>query len=235
MTEDEKGQLGRYAELFAKLADRFADEKVRDGRNGQKYYYITKEQAMNRLDDSIGPANWWYRYKREDDIVNCVIYLCLPDGTVLDRAGCSPIDDDDRVPNRTRVKGAYSDSFKTAAEGFGVGRYIKGGWAGYARRHYRARDAKGDAEPEEPEPATTRPGPSEEPGAREFLSRPAKSKHGERPGNVLFKKYVNPPYGNSYLEVLNHFGALRGFPDRIVNWSAEQCREAEAALERGNK
>lgn len=247
MNEDEKHALGKYKEIFARLADVFQRENSRPGKNGKDFIYITKEQAMDRLDDCVGPANWDYTYNRDEKIINCIIKIRLPDGETLRRAGCSVIEEDERVEYSTRVKGAYSDAFKVAAQGFGVGRYLKSDdWAAYARRYYHERDGKalaegGKVEPKAPGRKLEAPqsfpmsarGPSEPPGPEEFPQRIPAGKYRNRPGAVLYRKYSNPPFGNSYVEVLNHYGKERNFPERIVNWSAEQCAEAEEAIEQG--
>jgi hypothetical protein len=80
---------------------------------------------MNRLDDVLGPENWWARFRMvAAESVLCYLTVRLPDGTKVtksDVGGCAgmsdPGDDD---------KSAASDGLKRAAVHFGVGRYLYG-------------------------------------------------------------------------------------------------------------
>ena len=77
---------------------------------------------MNRLDDVLGPANWWDEYMPQENSVICRLTIRLPDGTTLTKsdaggyAGMSDSGDDD--------KSGFSDAFKRAAVKFGIGRYL---------------------------------------------------------------------------------------------------------------
>lgn len=113
-----------FADIFAALAAPF------DGRNqvkvrqqaGRQLSYITARTAMNRLDEVLGPSNWWDDYVPHEHSVLCRLTIRLPDGTTLTKAdaggyaGMSDQGDDD--------KSGYSDAFKRACVKFGVARYL---------------------------------------------------------------------------------------------------------------
>jgi hypothetical protein len=113
----------RFAELFRALAAPFdsGEVKVRS-HSGRQLHYITARSAMNRLDDVVGPANWWDDYIPSENSVLCRLSIRLPDGSTLTKsdaggyAGMADQGDDD--------KSGYSDSFKRAAVKFGVARYL---------------------------------------------------------------------------------------------------------------
>lgn len=112
--------------IFAKLAAKFpADQiKYRQGGGGQKLPYITARRVMNRLDEVVGPANWWDDYQPIEDAVICRLTIQLPDGQFLtkcDVGGNSKTQDASDVE-----KSGFSDAFKRAAVKFGVGRYLYG-------------------------------------------------------------------------------------------------------------
>lgn len=117
--------MTEYPELFADLAAPFASHEVKTrSQANRQFRYITARTAMNRLDEVVGPENWWDDYVPNDESVLCRLSIRLPDGRVVTKtdagghAGMSDTADDE--------KSAYSDAFKRAAAKFGVGRYLYG-------------------------------------------------------------------------------------------------------------
>jgi hypothetical protein len=109
--------------LFAMLAARFPKDviKYRKG-GGQDLPYVTARTVMNRLDDVMGPENWWDDYQPIEDAVICRLTLRLPDGQIItkcDVGGNSKTQDASDVE-----KSGFSDAFKRAAVKFGVARYL---------------------------------------------------------------------------------------------------------------
>jgi hypothetical protein len=110
--------------LFRELSRPFSpqDIKTREGGGGRKLKYATARSFMNRLDDVVGPENWWDDYSQSEHSVVCRLSIRLPDGRVLTKmdaggyAGMSDQGDDD--------KSAYSDAFKRACVKFGPGRHL---------------------------------------------------------------------------------------------------------------
>ncbi len=119
----------KYSDLFARLVEPFHpdDVKVRSYDNAR---YITARSVSNRLDDVLGPENWWDEYERwGDNAVLCKLTLRLVNGDTVTKADvganstmaakqggkADPGEDD---------KGGASDAFKRAAVKFGIGRYL---------------------------------------------------------------------------------------------------------------
>jgi hypothetical protein len=112
--------------LFAELAKPFKPEEVKILPKGNKPEYIKRTVVMNRLDEVVGPCNWWDEYSNiSDHSAICRLTIRLPDGQELTKcdaggaAGMSDGGDDD--------KSIITDAFKRAAVKFGVGRYLNGG------------------------------------------------------------------------------------------------------------
>ena len=115
--------MDQQLEFFAALAAPFMPEEVRVRSQGaRQLQYITARTVMNRLDDVLGPANWWDEYMPLENSVICRLTIRLPDGTTLTKsdaggyAGMADSGDDD--------KSGFSDAFKCAAVKFGIGRYL---------------------------------------------------------------------------------------------------------------
>lgn len=113
----------KHPDLFAALAAPFELEEVKARTQASRQlHYVTARTVMNRLDNVVGPENWWDEYVPGEHSVLCRLTLRLPDGQVLTKAdaggfpGCEDTGDDE--------KGGYSDAFKRAAVKFGVGRYL---------------------------------------------------------------------------------------------------------------
>jgi hypothetical protein len=113
----------KHPDIFAALVAPFAKDEVKTrSQAGRQFSYVTARVVMNRLDDVLGPENWWDEYFPMEHSVLCKLFIRLPDGSILTKsdaggyAGMSDQGDDD--------KSGYSDSFKRAAVKFGVGRYL---------------------------------------------------------------------------------------------------------------
>jgi len=118
--------MTQFPDIFARLAAPFRDivepEVKHRMQGGKKLSYITARTAMNRLDDVLGPENWWDDYQSLENCVVCRLSIRLPDGSIItkvDAGGCAGMQDtgDDE-------KSGFSDAFKRAAVKFGVGRYL---------------------------------------------------------------------------------------------------------------
>lgn len=118
-----------YLDLFESLAAPFERGEVKerthtgkDGRPTRTMYYITARTLMNRLDNVLGPENWWDDYTPLENSVMCRLTIRLPNGETLTKmdaggyAGMADSGDDD--------KSGYSDAFKRAGVKFGVARYL---------------------------------------------------------------------------------------------------------------
>jgi len=115
--------MTQHLDLFAALAAPFEPDEVKvRSQAGRSLPYITARTIMNRLDDVLGPSNWWDDYQPLEHSVICRLTVRLPDGTTLTKcdaggyAGMADPGDDD--------KSGFADAFKRAAVKFGVGRYL---------------------------------------------------------------------------------------------------------------
>ena len=210
--------MTKYPDLFAALAAPFANHevKLRVAQGGRQLPYITARTAMNRLDDVLGPENWSDEYVPLANSVICKLTVRLPDGSVVTKsdaggyAGMSDQGDDD--------KSGFSDAFKRAAAKFGVARYLyRDGVPQFARE---ANEAAPVASPPAPavrdEPVTARP------------SRSQGNGNGNggipRSGKALFAwtKDQEQRHEVGLLKYLNSWAKLQEFPNRMVDWDAEQ-------------
>jgi hypothetical protein len=221
--------MNQHLELFAALAQAFEPEEVKvRPQGGRQLQYITARTVMNRLDDILGPANWWDEYLPQEHSVICRLTIRLPDGTTLTKsdaggyAGMSDSGDDD--------KSGFSDAFKRAAVKFGIGRYL---YRDGVPRFLREQDPHGSpaAEPHRPGRAPARPappttGPGPDPGHDSDVDG------GSIPqtGKALFAwiKQQEEKLGPGLLRIVSEWGQGEGFPSRMVQWNGEQVRQAYA-------
>ena len=164
--------MTRFPDLFADLAAPFESRDVKTRVQGNlRFPYITARTAMNRLDEVVGPENWWDDYEHNEQSVVCRLTLRLPDGTTVTKcdaggyAGMADSGDDE--------KSAFSDAFKRAAAKFGVGRHLYGDGIPAFRRMLR------DDQPEAQEtPAASQTRSGEGRSASQGASRPAAASGG---------------------------------------------------------
>ncbi len=165
---------------------------------------------MNRLDEVLGPDNWWDDYTPLERSVICRLTIQLPDGRTVTKAdaggfaGMSDAGDDD--------KSGFSDAFKRAAVKFGVGRYLYG-------------DGVADlAGPTAPPVASPPPGqpPVKPPGQ----AAPKRKRDAITTGRELLQ-YAEHCNIDPCLKgwIVGHFGKF-GYPARIATWSQPQVAEA---------
>jgi hypothetical protein len=116
-------RLVAASDIWRRLAAPFDLSEIKHRPQGKiQLTYVTARTVMNRLDEVLGPPNWWDSYLPMENSVLCTLTLKLLDGTTVSKqdaggyAGMSDQGDDD--------KSGYSDSFKRAAVKFGVGRYL---------------------------------------------------------------------------------------------------------------
>jgi hypothetical protein len=222
--------MTQYPDLFAALAAPFEAQEVRLRTQGSKQVqYITARTAMNRLDNVLGPENWWDEYLPGENSVLCRLTIRLPFPDAPDRyqlltkadaggyAGMPDQGDDD--------KSGFSDAFKRAAVKFGVGRYLyRDGVPTFAR----AAEEKADGPPK----AAPAPGPPK-PDGLPSQARPPYPNGGEKPprsGRALFAwtKEQEQRHEVGLLKYLNSWARLQEFPARMVDWDAEKVALAHA-------
>ena len=75
--------MTQHSNLFAALAAPFDSDEVKlRSQGGRQLHYVTARNVMNRLDDVLGPENWWDDYVPLEHSVVCRLTIRLPDGTV---------------------------------------------------------------------------------------------------------------------------------------------------------
>jgi hypothetical protein len=197
---------------------------------------------MNRLDDVLGPENWWDDYTPGENSVMCRLTVRLPDGQTITKAdaggyaGMPDSGDDD--------KSGFSDGFKRAASKFGVARYLyRDGVPAFVREREPAAAS--------PPPATT---PAPPPDGRHQANGNGNGKHRADPpsdvngrGDRHAPRDVAPKTGRALfawtreqeqrhevglLKYLNSWMKLQDFPGRMVDLDAAQVALAYAEATR---
>lgn len=247
-----------FDDIFADLGAAFETHEVKvRSQGGKQLHYITARTAMNRLDEVLGPANWWDEYDPRENSVLCKLTIRLPDGSTLTKAdaggyaGMADSGDDD--------KSGYSDAFKRAAVKFGVGRYLyNDGIPPFARailtgevpddradpREPTRVAGKGDAyeppaeaapsqarAPSAPERAPERPPARREQPARGQAPRDDRPRdNAPRTGKALFAwtKDQEQRYEVGLLKYINNWAKLQEYPGRMVDWDGDQVSQAYA-------
>ena len=228
--------MTQHPDLFAALAAPFEPEEVKiRSQTGRQLHYVTARTVMNRLDNVLGPENWWDEYVPSENSVLCRLTIRLPDGVALTKAdaggyaGMSDSGDDD--------KSGYSDAFKRAAVKLGVARYLyRDGVPSYVQGESTAPNVAGGTL-SDPAPA---PSPSQ--SARQSVQSTGNA---PRTGKALFAwtKDQEQRYEVGLLKYLNNWAKLQEFPGRMVEWDAEQvglayaeaCRKLQAVQSSHNE
>lgn len=216
--------MSQHIDIFAALAAPFADDEVRSRRqSGRDFQYITARMVMNRLDEVLGPENWWDDYTPIENAIVCRLTLRLPDDTILTK--CDAGGFTTTADTSDYEKSGFSDAFKRAAVKFGVGRYLYGDGVPSSIRDalaLAARDSK-QAAPRRREMELETP--LHQPSLA--VSRPAMDvAHGTAPksGKALFAwvKERDEKLGCELLKSLSDWGKSQDFPARMVQWTGEQ-------------
>lgn len=249
--------MTQHAELFAALAAPFEVDEVKSrSQAGRTFSYITARTVQNRLDNVLGPENWWNRFIPGEKSVLCELTIRLPDGSTLTKvdaggyAGMSDAGDDE--------KSGMSDAFKRAGVMLGIGRYLYlDGVPEFVAERYPALD--GPACPVARPGAVPRQSPSHapanDPGRSESgyaprwgnAPEPDRAPHrepggddergeGERPasgrpprsGKALYAwtRDMEKAHQVGLLKYLNAWAKMQEFPSRMVDFSGEQVRLA---------
>lgn len=218
--------MTKFPDLFAALAAPFEthEVKIRPAQGGRQLHYITARTAMNRLDEILGPENWWDEYLPSANSVLCKLSVRLPDGSVVTKAdaggyaGMADQGDDD--------KSGFSDSFKRACAKFGVARYLyRDGVPQFACEREPGSDAAPAVAAAPPKPAPSNG--HAEPAIAGNGYGAANGKAGQpapRTGKALYgwTKDMEARHQVGLLKYLNGWAKLQEFPNRMIDWDADQ-------------
>jgi len=217
--------MTQHRELFAALAAPFEPEEVKlRTQGGRQLHYVTARTVMNRLDDVLGPENWWDDFVPLEHSVICRLTVRLPDGQILVKsdaggyAGMADPGDDD--------KSGFADAFKRAAVKFGVGRYLyRDGVPRFAREVLKGR---AEVEPAAEAQAQPQPQAAQAPSLNPAPRNGDEGLNAPRSGRALFAWTKDQDEKHEYglLKHLNAWGKRQDFPGRMVDWEGEQVTRA---------
>lgn len=207
--------MTKFPDIFAALARPFVPKTEVKQRTqaGRTLDYITARTAMNRLDEVLGPENWWDEYIPGANSVLCKLTIRLPDGQTLTKAdaggyaGMQDEGDDD--------KSGYSDAFKRAAAKFGVARYLyKDGVPDFAQGQAPAAPAPQEYAPAQP--------PPQAPAPRQYDNFRI-----PKPGKAVFAwaKAQEQHFGVTLIREMSDEGKRFGYGGDLTAWSIEQVED----------
>jgi hypothetical protein len=221
----------KHVDVWASLAAPFAEHEVKSFQKSSgtpEMFYITARTVMNRLDDILGPHNWTDDYEPCGHALKCFLTITLPDGTkvtktgVGGKAGMGDEGDDE--------KSAESDAFKRAASKIGVGRYLRrDGVPVYAKELHKPEDREAV-----PKRAQGRAGGARGDDRSRRNDQGSERRGPPRTGGALFAwlKEQTETIGSDCVKYMNQWGKVRDFPNRIVDWDADQVAEGYAEMSR---
>ena len=217
--------MTQYPDLFAALAAPFRDHEVKArSQGGRQLSYITARTAANRLDEVVGPENWWDRYRQQGDHgVVCALTIRLPDGIELTKedaggyAGMADQGDDE--------KSGFSDAFKRACAKHGVGRYLyRDGVPDFVRERTVGQQADPSRQLAQDQPARPEP-PRQQQHSNGHSNGNGGGNYGPpRNGRGLFAaiKNLEQEHNVALLKYIDGWAKSQDFPFRMVEWDEQQ-------------
>ncbi len=123
--------MTKFPEIFEALAEAFAEGELKQ-HPYHKFWYATARTVANRLDQVLGPENWWGEPLPWNDVsVKYSLTIQLPDGSTVTKYAVGAKStlfvsgkSEGKVDPGEADKGGDSDGFKRAAAMFSVGRYL---------------------------------------------------------------------------------------------------------------
>jgi hypothetical protein len=218
--------MTQHPDLFAALIAPFDASEIKlRTQAGRQMPYVTARTIMNRLDEVLGPENWWDDFVPLEHSVICRMTIRLPDGTILTKcdaggyAGLADPGDDD--------KSGFADAFKRTAVKFGVGRYLyRDGVPRFARNEPKrsaqvAADAGGGAGESQASASKATPATRSPRATDEGTGTP-------RNGRALFAwtKDQDGKFDYGLLKYLSAWAKSQDYPARMVDWDTEQVSRA---------
>ncbi len=213
--------MTQHPDLFAALAAPFDSDEIKlRSQGGRQIPYVTARTFMNRLDDVLGPENWWDDFVPLEHSVICRLTVRLPDGTILTKcdaggyAGLADPGDDE--------KSGFADAFKRAAVKFGVGRYLyRDGVPRFVRAGVNEAPDQ-DLRAAEPPPGAV--ASAMHTAAVRSPRGPNEPSAAPRSGRALFAwtREQDQKHGYGLLKHLSNWAKRHEYPARMVDWNSEQ-------------
>ncbi len=255
--------MKKASELMQALAAFFPENAIgwlpgattQDGNRALAMPYISARDVMDRLDEAVGPANWFPRFEIIHDqpgVVICQLSVRLDDEWITKQDLGASNDQDNMVgkqPNQyidrsKQYKSACSDSLKRAAIHFGIGRYlyaVDAQWCAYDSKKRRFVEGQNDS-PRMPQrflpSIDTLKGKQAEKAAVKTDTKPSEEKPAEaakpatddkipKTGAELKKRLDAAEKKHKGLfEFVSNCGQLRGFPADPAKWKGQQLIDA---------
>lgn len=241
----------KFADMFSALAAPFdaSEVKVR-AQGGRQLHYVTARTVMNRLDNVLGPENWWAEYSPfVEHSVRCRLTLRLPDGSTVTKEGIGGFAD--MADAGDGDKSGASDAIKRAGVEVGIARYLyRDGvpaFAGHAAPPAEPAQARRDEPRQERReaPAAAHNGSGNGHAQGNGNGRQGGQYSGPpKTGKALFAwcKDKEQEYEVGLLKYISNWAKLQDFPGRMVEFDAEQvklaydeaCRKLQAVEAQGN-
>lgn len=236
-----------YDELFALLAAPFTgpNEVKYRTQAGRELAYVTARTVMIRLDEVVGPANWWDTYQATPNGAFCNLSIRLSSSDIItksDIGGNAEMPDDG-----DNEKAGVSDAFKRAAAKFGVGRYL---YRDGVPNFVKATLGIGDLGEFEPRARGGGGGYQsqrrDDPPPQNGGSRTASNGGGQQGGNggdgnlprsskALFPWVKGLEENHPGFEILNRvnkYGKAKGWPYKMTEYDDAQTRETIALAQK---
>ena len=187
---------------------------------------------MNRLDNVLGPENWWDEYVPSENSVLCRLTIRLPDGSTLTKcdaggyAGHGRLGRrrQERLLRRLQARRASSSASPATSTATASRRSSR---SGSPAAEPAAPAADTGSRPPRPPQQPPAPAPAATANGRRRATAAATS---PRTGKALFAwtKEQEQRYEVGLLKYLNSWAKLQDFPGRMVDWDAEQVGLAYA-------
>ena len=219
--------MTQHPDLFAALAAPFdASELKLRSQAGRQMPYVTARTIMNRLDEVLGPENWWDDFVPLEHSVICRMTIRLPGRHDLDQVRRGRLCGVGRSRRRRqeRLRGCIQTHR----------REVRRGALPLPRRCSQVRARR--AEECHPRRASRqgprkRVAPSASAKTRDTFSARNRGRHGRtshRQGTVRLDQRPGRKFEYGLLKHLNAWAKSQEFPARMVDWDAEQVSQAYA-------
>lgn len=217
--------MTQYPDLFAALAAPFRDHEVKArSQGGRQLHYVTARTVQNRLDEVLGPENWWPEFHPwNQNGVLCRLTIKLPDGSTLTKSDVGGYADMQDAGDGE--KAGSSDALKRAAVHFGPGRYLyRDGVPEFVReRNLNIQQVEPSRQLAQDQSARPEPPRQQQPNGHSNGN--GGCNYGPpRNGRGLFAaiKNLEQEHNVALLKYIDGWAKSQNFPFRMVEWDEQQ-------------